>query len=273
MFSVFLVAHFEASVVSEPDESAFNDVPEASKAAAVSLTAFALTRSCHQRQNASCFRPLQIGGRAVGSIALDDVRTIARTTDRTFDGRNAIQDFHRWNRIVDVGCGGMNYQRQSIGVCNQMSFAAIFRSICRVRTRVVPPKTARTDWLSITARCRSISPLRPSRFNKRRCTSGQTPALVQSRSRRQHVTPLPQPSSFGSMRQAAPVRSTKTIPTSASRLETIGRPPLGLGGSCGRSGSISFQNSSGTNEKAMESLPVGPPHNSCRHFSFHTLGF
>jgi len=273
VFSGFLVAHFEASVVSEPNECAFNDVSETPQAAAVRLTCLALAGSRHQCQNATFLRALQVGWRAVGGISLKNVRAAARAADRAADGWDAVQHFKRRNRVVDVGCSGVNHQRQPIGVCNQMPLAAVFRSVSRVRTGVIPPKTARTDWLSITARCRSISPLRPSRFSRRRCTSGQTPALVQSRSRRQHVTPLPQPSSFGSMRQAAPVRSTNTMPTRASRFETMGRPPLGLGGSCGRSGSISFQNSSGTNEKAMEFLLIGPPHNSFRHFSFHTLGF
>lgn len=45
-------------------------------------------------------------------------------------------------------------------------------------------------------------------------TDSHTPARLQSRSRRQHVMPLPQPNSWGSCSHWMPVLSTKRMPVS-----------------------------------------------------------
>jgi hypothetical protein len=52
---------------------------------------------------------------------------------------------------------------------------------------------------------------------KSACNSAHTPAFCQSRSRRQHVMPLPQPISFGSISQGIQLISTKSMPVSAAR--------------------------------------------------------
>ena len=73
----------------------------------------------------------------------------------------------------------------------------------------VPPRRARTLTESIAARDQSTWPSSPSQSSSRWCRASQTPACCQSRSRRQQVTPLPQPSSrAGSSRQGTPARST-----------------------------------------------------------------
>ncbi len=53
---------------------------------------------------------------------------------------------------------------------------------------------------------------------------GQTPASVQSRKRRQQVTPEQPTTEVGSWFQLIPVLSTNTIPASAAR-SSIGRRP------------------------------------------------
>ena len=55
------------------------------------------------------------------------------------------------------------------------------------------------------------------------------------------------------------------MPTNAFRFGTGGLPPFGRGGRGGRSGSISFQNSSGTKAKATACPPAGPPPLLYRH--------
>jgi hypothetical protein len=50
-------------------------------------------------------------------------------------------------------------------VTDQMAFAAPFSSIGRIRPRLRPPKTARTEQLSTTAWDQSIWPLRESQFS------------------------------------------------------------------------------------------------------------
>ncbi len=112
-----------------------------------------------------------------------------------------------------------------------------------------PPRLARTLRLSRLARDQSIPASSPSQFNSVPWRRRQTPAACQSRRRRQHVEPLPQPSSRGSSRHGTPVRRTNTMPLRAARSGMRGRPLLGLGRSLGRSGSIASQSSSDTSAR------------------------
>jgi hypothetical protein len=74
-----------------------------------------------------------------------------------------------------------------------------FAAIRRVRAGLLPPKTARTELLSTTARSQSIRSASRSFASKSWCSLSRTPAACQSRSRRQQVIPDPQPSSRGSI--------------------------------------------------------------------------
>ncbi len=96
-----------------------------------------------------------------------------------------------------------------------------------------PPFLARTLSESTLARDQSMAASSPSQLRSLLVQPRQTPAACQSRSRRQQVVPLPQPSPFGNKRHGQPVRSTKTMPASAARSGTRGRPPLGFDGSFG----------------------------------------
>jgi hypothetical protein len=129
-------------------------------------------------------------------------------------------------------------QRQPLGFSQHMAFTTCFGTVRWIGTSVRPPKTARTLALSSTARSRCSAPALPNSDRKATCTFGQTSSLVHSAKRRQQVLPLPQFSSC----QEMPVRSTKTIPVNAWRLETRGRPPWGEGfGSGGIRGSFCSQ--------------------------------
>jgi hypothetical protein len=70
-----------------------------------------------------------------------------------------------------------------------------------------------------------------------------SPARCQSRKRRQHVMPLPQPSSWGSISQGMPLLKTNTMPVSAARSVMVrGLPPLGLDRSRGKKGATISHN-------------------------------
>jgi hypothetical protein len=104
-----------------------------------------------------------------------------------------------------------------------------------------PPRLARTLRLSTLARDHSITPSSPSEFSRVAWRRPQTPASYQSRSRRQQVDSLPQPSPVGRSRQGVPDRSTKMMPPRAARSGTRGQPPFGFGRSRGNSGAIASQ--------------------------------
>ncbi len=71
----------------------------------------------------------------------------------------------------------------------------------------------------------------------------QTPSACQSRKRRQHVIPLPKPSSLGRSSHGIPVCKTNRMPFNAARSSTRGRPPLVEGSTTGNSGCSAFHNS------------------------------
>jgi hypothetical protein len=128
-----------------------------------------------------------------------------------------------------------------------MALRARFAPICRVGAARFAPPGAGTLAESREARDQSSRPASLSRWSKVWCSRSHTPACCQSRSRRQQVMPLPQPSSWGSISQGMPLLRTNTMPVNAARLLIRGRPPLGLGGSGGKSGSITAHSSSVTN--------------------------
>lgn len=135
-------------------------------------------------------------------------------------------------------------QRCPLIVTHDMAFRTVFPAIRGIGASLLPSKSARTEQLSRTTLDQSIASASPSSSSNTRQTFCQTPATCQSRSRRQQVIPLPQPSSGGRNSQAQPVRATNKIPRSAWRSGTRGRPPFGFGGSDGKSGSMRFHNSS-----------------------------
>ena len=70
-----------------------------------------------------------------------------------------------------------------------------------------------TEQLSTISRDQSMSPSRESQFRSAKCIRSQTPSACQSRSRRQHVMPEPQPSSRGNICHGMPLRSTNRMPS------------------------------------------------------------
>lgn len=101
------------------------------------------------------------------------------------------------------------------------------------------------------AREKSTLPRSPSSSNSRRCNSCHTPARVHSSNRRQAVIPE-SPNCFrGNISQGMPLRSTKTMASSAARSSARGLPGFFFGFGAGNSGATRCQNASGTSSRAM----------------------
>lgn len=137
----------------------------------------------------------------------------------------------------------LHNQRDPMFVADQVAFTAIFPAIRGIRAGVRPPKTARTEALSTTTRVMSNAFTLAKLRNSLRCTWSQTPALVQSRSRRQQVVELT-PNSLGKSRQAHPLRSTYKMPSRQARSSHGGAPPFGDCRCTGNNGSTTLQSSS-----------------------------
>jgi len=195
---------------------------------------------------------------AVGPVPKVGVRSRAWTPARPGHRRDRIQQLDGLFAVGDVGGGGGQGQGQAVGVGDQMAFAAVLPAVRGVRPRMRPPKTARNEALSTTARERLIWSCFPKWRRTLRQSRGQTSASVQWRNRRQQVGPLGA-NSAGIWFQPQPVYKTKRIPTRQARSSAGGRPPFGQGGLSGSKGWISFQSASVTHSRAIGLPPVFRP--------------
>jgi hypothetical protein len=187
-------------------------------------------------------------------VAMQLGRALARPSrlpTRADDRWDGINEREELDRVVGVGRRGTYGRRDAVPIHHEVVLGSPFAAVDRVRPRLLAPLLARTLSESTLARLQSIAASPPSQYRSVSCNRSQTPAACQSRNRRQQTPPLPQPSSVGSKRHGQPVRRTKTMPHSAARLGTRGRPPLGFGGSSGSNGSIASQRSSGTRAEAF----------------------
>jgi hypothetical protein len=161
---------------------------------------------------------------------------------------------------MGVGAGQQESERDAAPVCDEVPLGASLSAVRRVWPGSGAPLLAAMDALSTQARLQSIRSAWRKRRSNSRCSRSHTPASCQSRSRRQQVTPDPQPISRGSISHGTPERSTKRMPLKAAREGTAGRPPFGLGRSGGNSGSITDQTSSDIRGFAMILRSVQPYH-------------
>ncbi len=197
-------------------------------------------------------RPVRL--RVVSFVGVQLARPSSRSASSlraSLDGRNGIDHHLQRLCVVNVGSGTPYREGNSASADHKMALRAWFALIRRIRADCVPPFLARILAESKDARDQSISPSAWSLSSKTLCSFSHTPACCQSLSLRQQVMPLPQPISRGSISHCKPVLSTNKIPVSTARLERRGRPPLGLAGSGGKSGSITSHNSSVSSGFAM----------------------
>jgi hypothetical protein len=196
--------------------------------------------------NSASAQPLPVRARVIGIIGVQFVWATAWSPAWSPHGRHRIHHFFQHRGLMRVRSGMADRQGRATAIHNHMALGARLAPIGRVRPRVLAPLGAGTRAASSEARSQSIWLARPKRSNRTRWRESQTPAACQSRNRRQHVMPLPQPISCGSHAHWIPVLRTNKMPVSAARLAMRGRPPFGFGGSTGKSGAITAHSSSDT---------------------------
>src|SRR5262245_1045711 len=244
MRSTAFVTNLESPKVAEPTERAFDNVSCLSQPATVRV------RFPQRRQGwLDPQPPHELGQclRAVPGVPLQDLGLRARSTSRSTDYRHLDQQRQRHGVIARVGRTDLHDQGHAPRIRQDMTLTTGFPTVRRIWARVVPPKTARTLALSITARSRLIAPAFPRVDSRRVCSFDHTDNCVHSANRRQQVLPLPQFISDGRACHGMPVFNTKIMPVRTRRCDTGGRPPLGDGGGTGGSrGSICSHSSSDT---------------------------
>ena len=188
----------------------------------------------------------------VGFVGVKLPRALSRSAAGSLERLYGVYQLLENHRIVDIIGGSADHtERDARPLDHNMALRARLCLICRVRSGSLSPLLAGTLAESREARSQSICFASPRRSKRTRCSFSHTPASCHSRKRRQQVTPLPQPISWGSISQGMPLFSTNRMPLRAALSSMRGLPPSGLGGSSGNSGSTISQNSSLTNSLAM----------------------
>jgi hypothetical protein len=126
--------------------------------------------------------------------------------------------------IMRVGSALHDREQDPFGVDHKMALRARLPAIRRIRAGVCPPFGAGTVNESTNARLQSSPSASARRSSRTWCSWCQTSACSHSRSLRQRVAPDPQPISCGNQDQGSPVRRTKMMPRSTSRV--AGAAPL-----------------------------------------------
>ena len=238
------IAHTQATATEQPGERPLHHPPMPSQPLAGVDAA-----TGKPRRDAPSTQRAPQGQGVVGLVGVELGRALPRTTrlaPRAGDGGNGINEPDELGRIVDIGRQEEDGQRETIAIHHQVVLGTRLATVGRIGAGLFAPLLAPMLRLSRLARLQSTAASSPSQLRSRVCNFSQTPGSCQSRSRRQQVVPLPQPSTFGRSRQGQPVRNTKMIPPSAARSGTRGRPPFGLGGSLGNRGSMASHRSSET---------------------------
>ena len=83
---------------------------------------------------------------------------MARSSSLSLQDWDSINECEGLLRVVTIGSGQLNGERNPATVADQMTFAAQLGPVGWIRSRLQPPKTARTELPSTTARDQSISP-------------------------------------------------------------------------------------------------------------------
>lgn len=237
-----LVAHLQPPEAAQPGQRAL-DHPAIAPQPLAGLDALARQTG---RDATNSARPPTLGI-IIPFVAMQFARPSAWSSAAAPNRRDGIQRGFKHLAIIHIGCRDDDGQWEAIPFDHQMALRARFAAIRRVGSACFAPPGAGTLAESSEARDQSRRPASLKRWSKVWCKRSQTPARCQSRNRRQQVIPLPQPSSWGSISHGMPLLRTNKMPVRSARLGRRGRPPLGLGGSGGRSGSMTAHSSSLTN--------------------------
>jgi hypothetical protein len=240
----------ETTVLMQPRNSTLNNPPVHPKTTSI------LCASLSQKGlNKLSAKLLAMRFTIVSSVPQHRSRTSNRPAYLACYRRDSIDQSQQLCNIVAVRLRQSHGQRNTVGIGHQMVFRTFFAAIRGVLACFRPPKTARTEEESTTAREKSIWSARRSWLSKTRWILSQTPAFCQSRRRRQQVMPEPQSISWGRSSHAIPVLRTTRMPLRTARSSRGLRP--GYRNRLfffGRNGSIICHSSSSRICFAMSSL-------------------
>ena len=206
------VANREASEAVQPGNRSLDDPPADAQPTPVG-------RSAPREDRDDAARPQAVAMRLgiVAAVTLERTGPPTWPSTTTGDGGQRIHHRIELGDVVDVGGRYLRDERDAPRIGDDVVFGALLAAIGWVRSSFFPPRTARTDPLSMTDQRWSRRPRRRSSASSVSCSCCQTPARCQATSRRQHVLPEPQPIWRGNICQGMPERRTKRIPVRIAR--------------------------------------------------------
>ena len=206
------VADREAAKAMEPGDRPFDDPAHDAEAAAV--------RGAPARDDGDDplrEQPIAMRLRVVAAIALEDAGAAAGTATPAAHGGERGDQWIELRDVVHVGGGHLRDERDAARVGDEMVFGTRLAAIGGVRSSFFPPRTARTEELSMIAQRWSSRPRRRSSASSVSCSRCQTPVRCQRTKRRQQLLPDPHPMRRGSSCQGIPDRNTNKMPVRIAR--------------------------------------------------------
>jgi hypothetical protein len=246
----FLITNAKTPILVEPRDGAFYYPAIYAQSASVFSPSFS-----QQGDNSSAAKLSAMRLGVIGPITKKAIGMLKRSADLACDWRDTVNQRQKLCDVVAVCTGQYRRKRDTISVRYQMVFRPFLAAIRWVWSCFCPPKTARTDDESTTAREKSIWSACRNLFSITWCISSHTPAFCHTCNRRQQVIPQPQPISCGRSSQPIPVFKTNNIPVSAWRFDIGFRPGYrNLRSFSGINGFMISHNSSLTIGFAMSSI-------------------
>jgi hypothetical protein len=206
------IAQIESTKLVQPGQRSFDDPARAAQPAAVRAAALRQLAG-----NAASLKGVAMRLRIVPPVPLHEGRLPQRAPRATAHRGNPVDQRQQLGYVVSVRGREARDDRNPVRVGKNMMFRPGLTAIGRVRSSFFPPRSARSEVLSTTARARSSWPRWRNSSSSTRWSRFQTPARCQRTRRRQHVVPDPHPICGGSMFQGMPLRSTNRMPVKTAR--------------------------------------------------------
>jgi hypothetical protein len=118
------------------------------------------------RGNAASQELVTMRLRIVPAVVLDQLRFADRTTGASLQRRHRVDQRQKLGEVVTMRRGQPRDERNPVRVGENMMFRPGLAAIGRVRSSFFPPRSARSEELSTTARAKSIWPRRRNSLSR-----------------------------------------------------------------------------------------------------------
>ena len=170
------VSNSQSAILVKPTERSLHHPTEDTQATAMFSVPLSNQRLCPV---AGQHHPMRL--RIIRPVSTQALRPLQRPARFAGNRRNRIHQWQKLRHVMPVRPSQDTGKRDAVGVGDEVVFAAQLPSIRRIWACFRPPKTARTEALSTTARDKSICSACRNRFSRMRWIRSQIPASFTKR--------------------------------------------------------------------------------------------